>query len=157
MFELIVNHFLGHIPVWVFPFMAGGGLMLYFLAGIASHIPPLRIHALIIRPIAFITFVLGVFLYGGAGVVAIQQAELLEAQHKIDLASQATKDANTQLQTVLDNQKNLVKGRSYGVKVIIEKDKAKIDADCARINDDAWEDYNRAVKNSGSKILGPKK
>ena len=38
-------------------------------------------------------------------------------------------------------------------KTIIEKDRAKIDADCRRINDDAWEDYNRAVKNSGSKIL----
>ena len=78
MFAWILDLILGNIPSWVFPFMAGGGLMLYFLAGIASHIPPLRIHALIIRPIAFITFVLGVFLYGGAGVVAIQQAELLE-------------------------------------------------------------------------------
>jgi len=157
MFELIVNHFLGHLPVWVFPFMAGGGFAVYILANIASHVPPLKVYAMIARPIAFIVFVLGVFFYGGAGVVAIQQQALQEAQHRVDLAEQATKDANLRLAQEVASKDHLVKGRSYGVKVIIQKDAARIDADCRRINDDAWEDYNRAVKNSGSKILDNKK
>jgi hypothetical protein len=157
MFELIVNHFLGPLPIWVFPFMAGGGFTVYILANIASHVPPLKVYAMIARPIAFIVFVLGVFFYGGAGVVAIQQQALQEAQHKIDLAEQATKDANLRLAQEVASKDHLVKGRGYGVKVIIQKDAAKIDADCRRINDDAWEDYNRAVKNSGSKIVDNKK
>jgi hypothetical protein len=157
MFELIVNHFLGHIPTWVFPFMAGGGLAVYFMAGIAGHVPALKTYAMIAKPVAFIVFVVGVFLYGGAGVIAIQQQELVEAQHKVELAEQASKAATDKLSQALAANEHLVKGRGYGVKQIIEKDRAKIDADCRRINDDAWEDYNRAVKNSGSKILGPKK
>jgi hypothetical protein len=153
MFELIVNHFLGHIPVWVFPFMAGGGLAVYFIAGIAGHVPALKTYGMIAKPIAFIVFVLGVFFYGGAGVIAIQQAELLEAQHKIDLADQASKAATDKLAQALAANQHLIQGRAYGVKQIIAKDRAKIDADCAKINDNAWEDYNRAVKNSGSKII----
>jgi len=157
MFELIVNHFLGNIPVWVFPFMAGIGFGIFIIAGIAEHIEPVRIYALIARPVSFIVFVLGVFLYGGAGVVAIQQQALLEAQHRTELAEQATADATKQLADNLASQEHLVKGRGYGVGQIISKDKAKIDRDCARLNNDAWEDYNRAVANSGSKISGPKK
>jgi hypothetical protein len=157
MFSFIVNHFLGHIPTWVFPFMAGGGLAVYFMAGIAGHVPALKTYAMIGKPVAFIVFVIGVFLYGGAGVIAIQQQELIEAQHRVELAEQASKDATDKLAQALAANEHLVKGRGYGVQQIIAKDRAKIDADCRRINDDAWEDYNRAVKNSGSKILGPKK
>lgn len=157
MFTFIVNHFLGNIPTWVWPFAAGGGLAVFFMAGIASHVPPLKTYAMIAKPIAFIVFVVGVFFYGGAGVIAIQQQELVEAQHKTELAEQAAKDATKQLSDALAANEHLVKGRGYGVKQIIEKDRAKINADCKKINDDAWEDYNRAVKNSGSKILGPKK
>ena len=158
MFTFIVNHFLGNIPTWVWPFMAGGGLAVYFMAGIAGHVPPLKTYAMIAKPVAFIVFVIGVFCYGGAGVIAIQQAELLEAQHKVELADQASKAATDKLKDALAANAHLVKGRGYGVSQIIAKDTAKIDADCKRINDDAWEDYNRAVKNSGSKILtGDKK
>jgi hypothetical protein len=95
MFELIVNHFLGNMPVWVFPFMAGIGFGIFIIAGIAEHIEPVRIYALIARPVSFIVFVLGVFLYGGAGVVAIQQQALLEAQHKTELAEQAAQLGDT--------------------------------------------------------------
>jgi hypothetical protein len=156
MFGFIVNHFLGNIPDWVWPFAAGGGLAVFFLAGIATHIQPVRIYGLIARPIAFIVFVLGVFFYGGAGVVAIQKQELLEAQQKVALADQASKDASDKLAQALAANEHLVKGRAYGVAQVISKDKDKINADCKRINDDAWEDYNRAVKNSSAKILGTK-
>jgi len=157
MFELIVNHFLGNVPVWIFPFMAGAGFAVFILSGIAEHIEPIRIYGLIARPISIIVMVLGVFLYGGAGVIAVQQQALLEAQQKVALAEQASKDATDKLQQALDNNEHLVKGRGYGVSQVIIKDKTKIDVDCKRLNDDAWEDYNRAVKNSSSKILGPKK
>lgn len=153
MFGLIVNHFMGHIPTWVWPFVAGAGFGAYFLLGIAAKIPAFTVYARIGRPIAFITFVLGIFLYGGAGVLAIQQEALKDANHKVELANQASVAATDKLQQALANNEHLVRGRSYGVSQIIAKDKAKIDADCRRINDDAWEDYNRAVKNTGSKVL----
>jgi len=150
MFELIVNHFLGHIPVWVFPFMAGAGFATYIIAGIAQHIEPVRIYALIARPISIIVMILGVFFYGGAGVIAVQQQALAEAEQKVALAEQAAADATKQLSDALAANEHLVKGRGYGVGQIIKQDRAVINADCRRINDQAWTDYNRAVKNAGS-------
>ena len=76
----------------------------------------------------------------------------------MDLAAEKAKAADQALSQAVANNEHLIKGRAYGVSVIIEKDKEKINADCNKINSDAWEDYNRAVKNSGNKILtGPKK
>ena len=150
MFELIVNHFLGNIPTWVFPFMAGGGLAVYFLAGVATHIQPVRIYGLIAKPVSFILFVLGVFFYGGAGVIAVQQQALQEAQAKLAVAEQASKDANDRLTQALADKEHLIKGRAYGVSQIIKQNQAAINADCKRINDVAWQTYNRAVKNTGS-------
>ena len=86
------------------------------------------------------------------------KADVIEAQHKADIADEKAKAANQALSQALDANTHLVKGRAYGVGVIIQKDKEKINADCNKINSNAWEDYNRAVKNSGSKILtGDKK
>ena len=150
MFTFIVNHFLGNIPTWVFPFMAGGGLAVFVIAGIASHIQPVRIYALIAKPIAFIVFVLGVFFYGGAGVIAVQQQALEEAKQKVALAEQAAADASKQLSDALAANEHLVKGRGYGVTQIIKGDTKIINSDCSKINNTAWEDYNRAVKNAGS-------
>jgi uncharacterized membrane protein (Fun14 family) len=150
MFELIVNHFLGHIPTWVFPFAAGAGFGLFIIAGIAQHIQPVRIYALVLRPIAFIVFVLGVFFYGGAGVVAIQQEAMKEAQHRIDLAEQASKDSNDKLVAALAANAHLIKGREYGVKTQIIHDRVLIDKDCAKINETAVDDYNRAIRNSAT-------
>lgn len=150
MFELIVNHFLGNIPVWVFPFMAGAGFAVYIISGIAQHIEPVRIYGLIARPISIIVMVLGVFLYGGAGVIAVQQEALKEAQAKLAVAEQASADANKQLEQALADKEHLIKGRAYGVSQIIKQNQAAINADCKRINDVAWQTYNRAVKNTGS-------
>ena len=150
MFTFIVNHLLGHIPVWIWPFAAGAGFAVFIISGIAQHIQPIRIYALVARPISVVVMIVGVFFYGGAGVIAVQQQALLEAQHKVEMAEQASADANKQLKEALAAKEHLIKGRGYGVSLIIKQDKAKINADCARINDQAWADYNRAVKNTGS-------
>ena len=150
MFELIVNHFLGNIPEWVWPFMAGAGFATYIIAGIAQHIEPVRIYALVARPVAIVVMIIGIFLYGGSGVLAIQKQALEEAHQKVALAEQASADASKRLSDALAASEHLVKGRGYGVKQMIKQDQAAINADCAKINDKAWTDYNRAVKNAGS-------
>ena len=86
----------------------------------------------------------------GAGVVAVQQEALKEAEHKVELAEQASADANNQLQQALADKEHLIKGRAYGVAQIIKDNRAAINAECKRISDVAWQTYNRAVKNTGS-------
>ena len=158
MFEFFVHYALGNIPDWLWPALAGGAFVIWFFAGVISHLPQFALYAKLIKPVAFIAMLMGVFMYGGAGVIAVYKADLVEAQHQAELADEKAKAANQQLTQALDANTHLVKGRAYGVDVIIQKDREKINADCAKINSDAWEDYNRAVKNSGSKILtGDKK
>ena len=158
MFEFFVHYALGNIPDWLWPALAGGAFVIWFFAGVISHLPQFALYAKLIKPVAFIAMLMGVFMYGGAGVIAVYKADLVEAQHQAELADQKAQAANQQLTQALDANAHLVKGRAYGVGVIIQKDREKINADCAKINSDAWEDYNRAVKNSGSKILtGDKK
>ena len=158
MFDLFVHYALGNIPDWLWPALAGGAFVVWFFAGVISHLPQFALYAKLIKPVAFIAMLMGVFMYGGAGVIAVYKADLVEAQHQAELADQKAQAANQQLTQALDANAHLVKGRAYGVGVIIQKDREKINADCNKINSDAWEDYNRAVKNSGSKILtGDKK
>jgi hypothetical protein len=150
MFTFIVNHLLGHIPVWIWPFAAGAGFAVFIISGIAQHIQPVRLYATIARPISVVVMIVGVFFYGGAGVVAVQQQALQEAEQKVALAEQASADASKRLSDALAANEHLVKGRGYGVKQMIKQDQIAINADCAKINDKAWADYNRAVKNAGS-------
>jgi len=158
MFEFFVHYALGNIPDWLWPALAGGAFVVWFFAGVISHLPQFALYAKLIKPVAFIAMLMGVFMYGGAGVIAVYKTDLVEAQHQAELADEKAKAANQQLTQALNANAHLVKGRAYGVGVIIQKDKEKINADCNKINSNAWEDYNRAVKNSGSKILtGDKK
>lgn len=150
MFELIVNHLLGNIPTWVWPFTAGAGFAAFIISGVAQHIEPVRIYGLVARPISVIIMVLGVFFYGGAGVLEIQAQALAEAKNRIAMAEQSSADANKLLSQTLSNKEHLINGRSYGVTQVIKRDTTAINADCNKINDRAWNDYNRAVSNIGS-------
>jgi hypothetical protein len=151
MFTWVVHYALGNIPDWAWPALAAAGLTIFFIAGILSHLPQFKPWALFIKPTALIVCLFGVFMYGGAGVVAVYKADVLEAEHKAEIADTQAKAANEALRVSMANNAHLISGRGYGVQQIIMKDKEKINADCAKINHDAWEDYNRAVKNSGSK------
>lgn len=147
MFELIVNHFLGNLPTWIWPFAAGAGFGCYVLLGIVAHFPQLKIYSVVGRPIALVVCIVSIFLYGGAGVLAIQQQALQEANQRVAIAEQASADANKQLADNMANAVNNVKNNGNSTRQIIIQDKLAIDADCNKINDRAWNDYNRAVSN----------
>lgn len=151
MFAFIVNHLLGHIPTWIWPFVAGAGFATFIIAGIAQHIAPIKLYATIARPISVVVMIVGVFFYGGAGVLDIQAQALQEAEKRIAVAEQASADANKALSDNLVSQASATTGRGKDIHQTIKQDKAKINADCKRIDDQAWADYNRAVKNGLTK------
>ena len=146
MFSLIVNHFLPHIPEWVWPFAAGGSITIFFLSGILSHFPEIKPYAIFLKPVALICFSVSLFFYGGSGVVQIYQAQLKEAQQKAAEAEKLSDAANLQLKTVLDSQEHLVQGRAYGIKKDIEANRVVINRDCT-LSDSARLFYNRASQN----------
>ena len=155
MFDLVVHYVLGNIPTWLWPAAAGGSFAIYFFAGVISHLPQISLYAKFIKPVAGIAFIFSVFMYGGAGVVAVYQADLKEAQHKAELAEEKSKDANDKLDDALKANANLIKGHAYGNTKVIYRDRNIINADCKKINPTALDDYNRAIKNSPSFVTTP--
>jgi enamine deaminase RidA (YjgF/YER057c/UK114 family) len=155
MLDIIIKYAVSGFPIWMWPACAGGSAVVYFLFHVLSALPQIKPWAFLIKPVSAIVLMISIFMYGGAGVDAIYKAAFKEQQQQLALAQQAADSVTAQLQQALANNQHLVEGRAYGVKQIIIKDTAKINADCKRINNDAWEDYNRAVKNTGSKQLPP--
>ena len=130
MFNFIVQHFIGNIPVWVWPFTAGAGFGVYVVAGIAGHFPALKPYAWIIRLLGGIVFVAGVFMFGGAGVTSIWQAQIAEQQAKIDAAVVASKNANTQLAVARKQKNKIIVQRQVVIHERIKTVEKRIDAEC---------------------------
>lgn len=130
MFTWIIGHILSNLPSWLWPAVAGGGFGIYLIAGLAGHFPTIKPYAFIIRPIALITTVVGIFMYGGAGVTAIYQAQMEELQQKIAVAEQASKDANTAIQTKIVTQTKVIHDTKIVYQDRIKEIEKKIDADC---------------------------
>ena len=149
MYSLIVHYALGNIPEWLWPALAGGGFTVFLLSGILSHIPQTKLYAVFIKPVAVIVMLLGTFMYGGAGVVAIYQQDLKDAQAKMALLQQQSDDATKQLSQALKANENLVKGHAFGVHQQAEQNRVVINKECT-INDVAFDTYNRAVKNQAT-------
>jgi hypothetical protein len=151
MFSFVVNHLLGHIPVWIWPFTAGAGCGAYIIAGILQNFPNFKPWMIFIRPICILVTVLGIFMYGGAGVVAIYQAQILAKENEIKVAQQTSDDANIALGIVMSGQKTIVIQNKTEISKRIKKVQQQIDKDCSIIDAEAWELYNDAVYNRVTK------
>ena len=147
MFGFIIDHMLGMLPAWLWPAVAGGAFAVYLLAGILSHIPAARLYGRLIKPVSFVVLLVAVFLYGGAGVTAILQAQIKEAEGRIAVAEQASKDVNDRLADALKNKKEVIKERVLIVKQAIEVHRDQINADCRLVDEAARKYYNQGVKN----------
>jgi len=150
MFEFIIQHILAHLPVWFWPAVAGAGALAYFLAGFLTHFPALKIYGWLFKLLGAIVFVLGIFIFGGAGVTAIWQAQIEAAQARVDAAVVASKSANDKLAQVRKQKNQVIVKRQVVIQERIVKDAAKIDATC-KVAPEAIKDLNDAAANPETK------
>ena len=150
MFEFIIQHILANLPIWFWPAVAGAGLLIYFLAGILTKFRGLKLYGWLIKPLGLLVFVTGIFMFGGAGVTAIWQEQIKQAQAKVDTAVAESKSANDKLTQVRKQKNQVIVQRQVIVKEHIVKDAAKIDATC-RVDPVAIKDLNDAAVNPESK------
>jgi len=146
MFNWLIEQALGHLPVWLWPAVAGAGTAVYFLAHLLSNFPNVKPYAIFIKPAAFLTIILGVFMYGGAGVTEILQAQIKEQEAKIAVAQQASSDANTAVQTKIVTHTKVIHDTQIVYQEKIKEVEKKIDADC-KIDPEAISILNGAAKN----------
>jgi len=142
----MMNLILGQIPVWIWPALSGGGVAVYLLSGILSHLPQFTPWHYVLRPLSIVAVLFGVFMYGGAGVTEILQAQIKEQEARIAVAEQKSNDANVQIQTKIVTQTKVI----HDTKVVVQKelvaDASKIDAEC-KVDPAAIKDLNDAAKN----------
>jgi cell division protein FtsB len=150
MFGFIVDHFISNIPVWVWPFMAGAGFGVYMVAGVAGHFPALKPYAWIVKLLGGVVFVAGVFMFGGAGVTAIWQAQIAEQQAKIAAAVAQSQDANTKLEKLRKQKNKVIVQRQVVIHEQIKTIEKRIDAEC-KVDPAAVRILNDAAANPETK------
>jgi len=147
MFTFYVNHVLAYIPTWMWPILAGGGVAAFFLAGVGSYFPALSPYANFIKPVSFLVFCVSLFMWGGAGVQDVYQAELDEQKAKVAAAEQASKDYNEQLQQALEAQNQIILQKSMSANKTIKSEAKVLDKEC-NIDNATITLYNNLVNNN---------
>jgi ABC-type transporter Mla subunit MlaD len=125
MFGWIVQQILGNIPTSIWPLVAGVGLGVFFLFHFLSALPQVKPYSIIIRPIALLIVAGGVFMWGGAGVSEIYQAQLKDQEKKDAVAEVKSETSNVQIKTVyVDRVKYIhIQDQQIHSKIILDADK----------------------------------
>jgi hypothetical protein len=146
MFVWLLDHIISWIPVWVWMYLSGGGLAFYFIANILGHIPGFNTHHFILKLISVAMMFVGIFMWGGHGIMQVYQDAIEEMKKKIAVAEAKSAEANAEL----------AKKHQDNVKIIhdvqlVYKDKIKsitetIDNEC-KINNTIINILNDAATN----------
>ena len=146
MFAWILQLILGNVPSWAWPALAGAGFAIYLLSGILSHIPQFKPYAMFIKPVAGVTIVFGIFMYGGSGITAIYQDQIKEMEAKVAIAEQKSNDANNLLAANTTNKNKVIHDVQIVYKDRIKQVTKIIDADC-KVDPQANKILNDAATN----------
>jgi hypothetical protein len=145
-FTWLIEHTLLLLPTWFWFVVAGAGAVLYFFSGFIQAIPfaQARLAGMSIKYIGLALLLGGIYLTGGAGVTALWQQEIKEANAKIEAAETKSKETNLVIQKEYIDRIKTIKEVEVQVQEKIIEDSAKIDAEC-KIAPEAIEDLNAAA------------
>jgi hypothetical protein len=150
MFGWLVEHIVGIVPFWVWLTIACAGGVGYFFSGIITMIPFLIPYKEPIK-IAFIVICLGgTFMCGGDGVTAVWQAQIKEANARVEAAEAKSKETNIVIRKEYIDRIQTVKQLEVQIQEKIVKDAANIDAEC-KVAPEAIADLNAAATLGGKK------
>jgi hypothetical protein len=146
MFGWILQQIIGDIPGWIWPMIAGSGFAVYMFGGFLNGFPPLKPYIFVIRISSVVVCAGGLFLWGGAGVMAVYQAQIQEMENKVAIAEQQSQTANAKIETKIVTQTKIIHDSQVVIKEKIIKDSAKIDAEC-KLAPETISDLNAAALN----------
>ena len=146
MFTWLIDNIIGSIPMWAWTAVAGAGVAGYIISGFVAKFPlaQTKIVSLILKISGIVAVLVGVFMCGGSGILAIEQKAIAEMQDKVAKAEQASNDANNKLADSLKDKKKSIHDVQVVVQEKIVHDAAKIDATCV-VDPVAISDLNQAA------------
>jgi hypothetical protein len=150
MFSWLIANIIGIVPFWVWLAIACTGGIGYFFSGIITMIPFLMPYKEPVK-IAFIVICLGgTFMCGGDGVTSIWQAQIKEANARIEAAEAKSKEVNLVIQKEYIDRVKTVKEVQVQIQDRIVKDSTVIDAEC-KLAPEVILDLNAAAMPKGKK------
>jgi hypothetical protein len=149
MFAWIINHIIANIPTWIWQFIAVAGGLAYFFSGFISAVPFVqsKLTGTAVKYAGFATMLFGVFMLGSAGVTAVWQEKIKQAEAKIAEAQIQSTQANVVIKEKIVKQVKIIKENTDANYQAIEAQRDSINAEC-RLSDNVWMLYNRSTQNA---------
>lgn len=120
------------IPDFVFYLILLTGLVGFFITFLVKYIPvpALYIHRFTIQIASLLTIMFGSFMVGAVHDNNAWQKKVDELKEKLAVAESQSKEANVQINTKTEKQKEKIVTKEIVVKQYIEKEVAKYDNKC---------------------------
>jgi hypothetical protein len=147
MFTWLIEHTLLLLPTWFWFMVASAGAVLYFFSGFIQAIPfaQARLAGVSIKYVGLVLLLGGVYLTGGAGVTALWQSEIKEANARVEAAETKSKNANDKLADAVKERNQAIQESKTVVQTKLKRDAVKIDAEC-RLDPAAVEILNESAQ-----------
>jgi hypothetical protein len=129
------------------------GVIGFFIGSFASKFPFISTYGNIIKIVAGILLIAGLYLEGGIGVEQEWRSRVTELQDKIEVAQKESKKENIVIREKVVEKVRIIKEKSDEIRTVIETKRDAINAEC-KLSDDAWVLYNRATQNAVSGSTG---
>ena len=121
------------------------GLIGLFVGAFASKIPFVSQYGAIVKSIAVVLFVCGLYLEGGLGVEQSWRDKVAEMEAKVKIAEEKSKQKNVEIQTIYRDKVKVVKEQQIVIQERIKEVEKKIDAEC-KVAPEAIDILNQAAR-----------
>ena len=151
MISWLLELFLSSIPAWMWMVGAGSGLVIYFFTGILNHFPGISTYSKFFKPVAGVVTLFCVFMYGGAGVQAMWEEKVREAEKQVEVEKAKSDQLNKDLANEREKKQQVIVQYKDRIKTEIKVKKEFIDKDC-KIDPAVPDLLNKAATNPFGEI-----
>ena len=121
------------------------GVIGFFVGSFASKFPFISAYGNIVKIVAGILLVAGLYFEGGIGIEQEWRNKVAEAEAKIKIAEEKAKQENVRIQTVYKDKVKIVKEQQIVIQERIKEVENKIDAEC-KVAPEAIDLLNQAAR-----------
>jgi hypothetical protein len=137
----MIQNILGEIPMIIWPLIAVAASVVVVFFKVLGKLPQFKMFAYLMKPVAIVSFVVALFLWGGAGVNAIYMAQIQEMKQKIAAAEAESDELNQALETKTAEKAKVIHEVHTIFKTKVKEIATKIDVEC-KVNRDAIDVLN---------------
>jgi len=121
------------------------GVIGFFVGSFASKFPFISAYGNIVKIVAGILLVAGLYFEGGIGIEQEWRNKVAEAEAKVKIAEEKAKQENVRIQTVYKDKVKIVKEQQIVIQERIKEVEKKIDAEC-KVAPEAIDLLNQAAR-----------